>query len=156
MALEHYTIQHGGCDWSKLLEPWAQLLPVEFEIWMVNCFGDVFLVSADESVHLLRLEDAECLKLAASREEFAQLAGVDGNDRDWFLIPLVDELAKSLPLPRGYCYGFVQLPILGGNYVASNVRTFPLAEIYGFTASIHQQLKGLPDGKRVRIVVEGA
>ncbi len=156
MALEKYTIEHGAFDWSKLLAPWARLLPGEFTLWMVNCFGDLFVVPVDGTVHLLRLEDAQLLKLAASREEFAQLAGVDGNDRDWFLIPLVDELAESLPLARGYCYGFVRLPILGGDYAASNVRTFPLAEIYGFTASILQQLEGLPEGARVRIVVEGA
>ena len=48
-----YLIDHAGFDWQALLAGWAEILPQTFEIWLVNRFGDVFIIADDGSVHHL-------------------------------------------------------------------------------------------------------
>ena len=68
------------------------------------------------------------------------------------MIPLVDEIvAADKTLSPGYCYSYLQLPILGGEYSINNTTMVPIKEHYGLSGEIHKQIKDLPDGSKVTI-----
>ena len=152
MSLLDYLIDQSGLDWSVLLRPWHWRLPSEFTLWLVNRFGDPFIVPADGAVYVLRTDSGLLERLADSRDHFAALLDTSDTANDWLLIPLVDELvAAGLRLGPGECYGFKQPPILGGDYVLSNVAVCSLREHLSFLADLHHQIKDLPDGQQVTV-----
>jgi hypothetical protein len=80
---------------------------------------------------------------------------VGDNANIWLMIPLIDQLnATGLQLNEGRCHSFLTPPILGGEYSVKNTVTLPITEHYGVYASIHDQIKDLPDGTRVIIKVK--
>ena len=44
MSVHDYLIDHIGFDWAHLLSGWERLLPTEFTVWLMNRFGDLFLI----------------------------------------------------------------------------------------------------------------
>jgi hypothetical protein len=53
ISIADYLIDQSGIDWPKALCSWSWLLPPEFTLWLVNRFGDLFLVLPDDTVHML-------------------------------------------------------------------------------------------------------
>ncbi len=152
--LADYLIPHEGHDWGELLSPWHELLPGEFTLWMVNRIGDAIVVFDDGSVHMLDVGGGSISRLADSKKEFAKKIDEGSNANDWLAIALVDAMVgEGERLERGQCYGFVQPPILGGDYDPSNLRRVPLKEHYRLLGEVHRRTKDLPDGAQVRIVV---
>ncbi len=152
MALIDYLIDQTALDWPELLRPWHWALPPEFTLWIVNRFGDPFIVPPDGTIHVLRTDSGQLERLADSREHFAALLDLGNNANDWFLIPLVDRLVTAgLTLGHGQCYGFKTPPVLGGDYVPSNIVIYSLSEHLAFLAYFHQQITDLPDGAHVTI-----
>lgn len=155
MQIADYLLDHQGFDWPRLLAGWSRLLPSELTVWLVNRFGDLFLVFDDGSVHMLDIAAGEAERVADSREDFAAKLDDGDNADQWLMIPLVDELvAAGMPLPPGHCYGFKMPPVLGGDYDTENVAVLPVAEHYGFNAELHDQIRDLPDGAQVKLVIE--
>ncbi len=150
--LSDYTIEHADLDWAHLLGPWAWLLPRQLTVWLVNRFGDLFVVLEDGSVHMLDVGCGSFERLADSRNHFAQLLDEGSNADEWLMIPLVDELVASglAPGPRE-CYTYVQLPVLGGDYVLRNVKIASVEWPYMAFGPIHEKLKDLPDGTQVAL-----
>ncbi|MFO0891095.1 MAG: DUF1851 domain-containing protein [Isosphaeraceae bacterium] len=154
MSLTDYLLDHSDYDWGRILRPWSSLLPAEFTLWMMNRFGDLFLVLPDGSVQMLDLGGDSLNQLAESRDEFARRADEDGNAEDWFMIPLVDELvAAGRVLGPGQCYGFVTPPILGGDYTVENTMVLSIIEQFGLHGSYHEQLQDVPDGAKIVLKV---
>ncbi len=154
MPIQDYLIDHRGLDWPSLLSEWTWLVPNRFTVWLMNRFGDLFLVFEDGSVQMLDVGAGTLKRLADSRDDFC--AKVDENDNvsDWFLIPIVDKLvAAGITLPEGRCYGYKRLPALGGDYSVENTCVLPIVEHYGVCGSIHNQIKHLPDGSQVEIKI---
>jgi hypothetical protein len=148
-----YLIDHSGFDWPQLLAGWARLLPAELTVWLMNRFGDLFLVYANGSVHLLDVGCGTVERVAESREDFR--AKIDEGDtaNQWLMIPLVDRLVGAGMIPGpGECYGYKLSPVLGGDYVVNNIAVLPVHEHYGFNAELHEQIKDLPNGAEVRLV----
>jgi hypothetical protein len=52
MTIQDYLIDHTHYDWPNLLVGWTWLLPPKFTVWLVNRFGDLFLVLPDDSIQL--------------------------------------------------------------------------------------------------------
>lgn len=145
--IHDYLIEQGDRDWSSLLRPWAWLLPQAFTLWMVNRFGDLFLVLNDGSVHWLDIGSGTLNKVADSREHFYARFDEDGNATNWLMMPLVDALVEAgVRLEPGQIYGYRTLPFLGGEYAVANVVVKPLAAHYAESGPIHEKLKGFPDG----------
>ena len=155
MNVHDYLIDHGGNDWARLLSGWEWLLPPEFTVWLMNRYGDLFLILPDGSIHMLDVGGGSLTKLAESRDEFARIIDEDDNAADWLMIPLVDQLvAARRVLEPGQCYSFVTPPILGGEYSVENTMVVPILEHFGLYGSYHEQLRDVPDGSKVVIRIE--
>ena len=155
MLITDYTIDHQDFDWPALLNDWAWVLPQEFNVWIVNRYGDLFLVFDDGSVHMLDIGIGSLEKLAESREDFCEKIDENENANEWLMISLVDKLAQAgKELQPGRCYSFIIPPVLGGDYTVENTAILSIKEHYGVYASIHQQIKDLPDGAKVRLRTE--
>jgi hypothetical protein len=152
MSLQDYIIDHRGFDWPKLLKNWAWLLPEEFTVWIMNRFGDLFIVLDNGTVQVLDVGRGELKKVAETRDDFAAKIDEDDNANDWLMIPLVDRLVASGIVPSdGQCYSYRHPPVLGGDYTVQNTVILPIAEHYGAFGSIYKQIKDLPDGTQVVI-----
>ena len=69
MPVSDYTIDFSTLDLTSCLRAWSWLLPEQFCVHMMNCFGDVFLTLEDGSVHLLSMDSGnfqEHFRLMAS------------------------------------------------------------------------------------------
>jgi hypothetical protein len=154
MDINDYLIDQSGKDWMALLKGWGSVLPASFTLWLVNRFGDLIIVLDDGSVHMLDLGSGQLSRLADSRDQFAELLDIDDNANDWLMIPLVDRLvAAGMTLGPDRCYGFKIPPVLGGSYDLENVATISLVERYASMADICRQIKDVPDGTPIKLVV---
>jgi hypothetical protein len=152
ISLWKYLIDASDFDWQKLLENWTEQLPSKFTIWLVNTFGDLFIVLEDGSVHHFATDTGQLEKLAGSRGQFADLIDKGDNVNDWLMILLVDKLISSgQRLELDKCYGYKILPLLGGSYTIDNVAIMSVEEYYPFLGYVYQKLKDLPDGTKIRL-----
>ena len=152
--IQDYLIDQHGLDWPKLLETWAWLLPNEFTVWLVNRYGELFLVFPDGTVHWLETDAGSFTKVATSRDDFEAKIDDDENANNWLMIPLVDRcVAAGLRLGPGQCYGFKQPTILGGDFTVENTGVLDIGDYLGSRGSIHEQLHDVPDGAQVTIKI---
>jgi len=156
MKLSDYLIAQEGIDWPQVLQPMHWILPREFTLWLVNRFGDLFIVLDDGSVHHLDMGTGGVTKLADDKDDFGEKIDLDDNANDWLMIPLVDQLvASGMILGPGQCYSYRQLPVLGGDYTVANTVIQDLSFHYATLGPIFEKIKDLPDGSKVKFVVEG-
>ena len=154
MQVTDYLIDHQDFNWSGLLADWNWLLPSEFTVWLMNRFGDLFIVLDDGAVHMLDVGGGSLEHVATSRDDFIDKIDKEDNAANWLMIPLVDRLvAAGKTLSPGRCYSYVIPPVLGGSYELNNIITLSIVEHYGVYGSFHRQIKDLPDGTRVKLKV---
>lgn len=155
MNINDYLIDQTGKDWGAFLRDWMPPLPSSFTVWLVNRFGDVFVVSDhDGSVQMLDVGSGACARVADNRSHFADLLDTDDNADNWLMIPLADDCRNAgMGLGPSQCYGFKIPPVLGGKYEVANVEPTDLAVHYSFLAQVHKQTKDLPDGTPIKAVV---
>ena len=91
-----YLIDQAGKDWPALLSGYANILPAEVTVWLVNRIGDVIFVTGDESIHLLDVGDCRIDRLASNQAEFIQLIDEGDNAENWLTVSFVDRLVPSL------------------------------------------------------------
>ena len=157
VVVEDYLIDLAGIDWSKALSTWSWLLPAELTVWLVNRFGDMFLVFADGAVHMLDVGSGSLERITDSRDDFCAKIDEEDNAAIWLMIPLVDRLVGAgVALSPGQCYGFLTPPVLGGQYSKENVRPILLSDYIRAYGSIHSQLHDVPEGTQVVLKVPGA
>jgi hypothetical protein len=155
MSVHDYIIDHHGLDWSKLLLNWAWLLRARPTVWIVNRFGDLFLVLDDGTIHMLDVACGSLKEVAKSRDDFAVKIDEDDNAIEWLMIPLVDRLvASGILLRPGECYGLRRPPVLGGTYSVDNIAVLPINDYYAAYGVIHRQISDLPDGSQVVIKIQ--
>lgn len=156
MLVTDYLIDPAEFDWPALLAEWNRLLPEgELTVWLMNLYGDLFLVYEDGSVHMLDVGRGSVERLAESRDDFLRKLDEDSNANDWLMIPLVERLNEAgRTLSAGRCYSFITPPVLGGQYTVENTSTLSVAEHFGFYAFIHREIRDLPDGAKVKLVVK--
>jgi hypothetical protein len=157
VSIHDYLIDHAAFDWPRLLSAWAWLLPPRVRPWLMNRYGDLFLIYPDGTVHWLDVGRGAVEQVAASRDEFSTKLDEGDNANQWLMIPLVDRaVAAGVRLGPGQCYGFKRPPVLGGDYTVENTAVLPVAEWLGFSGELHEQLREVADGDHVRLVVRAA
>lgn len=154
MNIHNYLIAHENCDWATMLRHWHWRLPPKFKVWLVNRFGDLFLILPNNSVQRLDIGTGTLSKVAENRDEFSRMADDPEKINDWFLIPVVDQLvASGKTLKPGECYCYRMLPILGGGYTVADFEVKDLAYVYAAFGPIHEKIKDLPDGTNIEFEV---
>jgi hypothetical protein len=156
MNIADYLIDYQCFDWPNILADWSWLLPSEeFTLWLMNRYGDLFLITDNNEVYFLDVCGGTIEKIAENREDLCRLLDENDNSKYWLMIPLIDELvAAGKLLKKGRCYSFVIPPVLGGKYIVENTSDLSIEEHFGVYASIHRRIKELPDGTCVSLKIE--
>jgi len=129
-------------------------LPNTLTVWFVNRFGEFVLVIEDGSIHHLDIGAGTLNRIADSWDHFCHSIDQNGNADEWLMVPLVDEcVASSLTLGSGQCYAFRVLPVFGGTSSIDNVMISKLHGYVEFAGPAHEQIRNLPDGATVQMVV---
>jgi hypothetical protein len=93
-------------------------------------------------------------RLADNRDDFCSKIDEGDNANNWLMIPLVDQLvAAGIHLLPGQCYGFTIPPVIGGDYTVENSTVLAISTYLPTAGYIHNQLRDLPDGSKVRLKV---
>lgn len=151
-SIQDYIIDHRELDWDLLLESWQWMLPDSYTIWLMNRFGDLFLILEDGVVVMLDSGMGRVEEVATSQGDFCDLCEVPENLSDYFAIPLVDALAEAgTTLEAGQCFTFRHPPVTGGEYSVENTAVTDIANHYTGYGAIHEKVRDLPDGRVVEI-----
>jgi type VI secretion system (T6SS) immunity protein Tdi1 len=152
---EDLIVSFGGIDTDRMLEFWRWLIPKTHRPLFATALGDLFLVTPNGSVTWLDMGDGQLQVVARNEAEFAQKAADPDNNNFWFGAVLVDELrAAGTVLGPGECYCYLQLPMLGGEYEPENFKVYDVVTHFRVWGPIHEQLRDLPDGRRVEFEFE--
>lgn len=145
-----FTVKPTAEALAELVAQWSWLVPSSFRPRLFSSMGDVFYEDESGSIHWLSTEAGELKKVASSRQDFEARLGSNGNE--WFLAPILRAvLSTGASLLPGQCFGYKLLPIMGGNFAPENIVPFDAREWYGFSGTVHQQIKDVPDGGKVEI-----
>jgi hypothetical protein len=143
-----------GVETGRMLELWGWLIPTSWRAWFANALGDLFLVDDSGQVHWLDIGLGELQMLAPTVADFRVLVADPENAAVWFGEELVDLLQDSgLSLQPGECYSYRTLPILGGTYDPDNFLVADVVTHFRTWGPIHEKLRDLPDGARVRFEI---
>lgn len=138
---------------SAFYSEWSWLIDTTYTPVTLSVFGDPFL-EKDEHVYWLNTGTAELTMVAQNKETFYSKIH-NGEGDKWLLPKLAGELAEQGMIPSDdQCYSYETLPILGGSYSKDNFYILSLKEHLGVTGSLHQQMKDLPDGSKVKVRIE--
>ena len=145
-----YLLDQDGVNWEGILSDWSWLIPISFTIWLVNRFGDLFIVLDDESVHMLDTGRGVIERLADNRDDFCKKIDEGPNAEKWLLISLVDDLVRSGKVLKAQTvYSFNIPPVLGGKYAPENFEVMDLSVHYSILGQIHEKIKDLPAGTKI-------
>jgi hypothetical protein len=144
---EDLIVPLAGVDVGRMLEFWRWLIPPTHRPLFATALGDLFLADSDGSVWWLDIGVGQLRSVAASEDAFRQAAADPDNNSLWFGAVLVDQLrAAGKVLGPGECYCYVQLPMLGGEYVPANFWVYDVVRHFRVWGPIHEQLRDVPDG----------
>ena len=154
MNVNDYLIDHSGFAWSDLLDDWRWLLASPATVWLCNRFAELVLVMQDGTVSYLEASAGVLRSIATSRQDFIAKLDQGDNANEWLMIPLVDKcIAAGKMLGPNQCYGFTTPPVLGGAYDLANIEVTDLPVYLAVMGQIHGQIKDVPDGTKIRMVV---
>jgi hypothetical protein len=154
MDVKDYLLDHSSYDWSLLLRDFHTLLPSEFTMWLMNRFGELFIIAKTGEILHLDPSNGSLKEVAASREVFCDLIDREEKAQEWLMVPLVSAaVSAGLTLGPGQCYRFKTLPLFGGEYSISNIFVGDLVEHFRFSGDIYLQTKDLPDGAKIKLKV---
>jgi len=118
-----------------------------------DIFGDQFCFK-DRRIHVFHSETGEVEFMAEDLETWAQVI-LDGYPF-WTGYPLAhDWQALHGPLKRGHRLS-PKIPfVMGGDYKVDFLYSIPSIEAMRFRASMAMQIRNLPDGSKVKLIVKG-
>jgi len=139
------TIQKG---WG-----WSGIEPVE--VVAVSPVGNVIVLDASGIVWRICPEELSAERIAHSMSAFEALRDAPEFVEDWEMGAFGREAERALGPPGdGRCYCLKIPAVLGGQYARENLGVISIAELLGASGSMAFQIKDIPDGQRVRLVVQ--
>ncbi len=155
-----HLLERGESDWAGLLADWHWILPTRFNLWLVNRYGDLFLILPDDGgIRACSMSaPAPCGVSRTARTIFDARLRQDNNANEWLMIPAGGRrcVAAGLSLPPAHCYGFKQPPALGGAYEVANTEVVDLYTHYSVLGQLHAQVwETLPGSTRPDTAAEG-
>ncbi len=144
-----------GLSAERLLTQWRWLCPQEVKLVAVSPFGDLFLAAPEGAVHRLDVSLAKFERIARSVSEFNEQASDSERLQDWFSEDVAAALFEEGFRPKkGQCLGY-KTPIVFKESTgkAENIYIAELYEYVSFLGDMHCQIRNVPDGGKVRLVV---
>ncbi|MEW6598919.1 MAG: hypothetical protein AB1429_15655 [Pseudomonadota bacterium] len=143
-------------------EQWAWLIGEPSRFLLSSMFGDLFFEKQNDGVYRLDCGSGAIERVAEDADAFDQFLGGERNASwrqsidNWFLPAFVEQLHAAGKKPGlDQCFGLTILPIFeGGKYVVENVFVLPRREWISYTGALHRQIRDLPDGAKVQLVVD--
>lgn len=121
----------------------------------MNAFGNLILRDDEGCFWRLCPEDVYCRIVAKSSADYGVLVGSEDFLSDWEMIDLVKAAREKLGTPgSGRCYCLKLPGVLGGEYGCDNVATVSVEELIASSGDIGRQIKDLPDGTQIDLVMD--
>jgi hypothetical protein len=137
-----------GAAWG-----WIGVDPVH--VVATNAFGNVLFTSSDGRFWRLCPEDLTCRVVADTKAVLDQLLSDSDFLLDWEMETLVLTAHTALGSPaEGRCYCLKRPAPLGGAYEAGNLGIVGILELIGFSGYIAKQIRDIPPGSQVRLVIK--
>jgi hypothetical protein len=142
-------------------EAWDWLIGEPCTFLLSSMFGGLFLEKQSGGVFWLECGTGLIERVAEDAASFDRFLCGERTEAwgecvdAWFLPRFVEELHAAAKKPGpDQCYGMTILPIFeGGRYEVENAYVVQRREWVGYTGSMHHQIRDLPDGAKVQIVV---
>jgi hypothetical protein len=151
-TLQQLTKDIANIDFEDILSCWQWKLTEMKSVAMISCFGDMFLVGNDDAIYWLQTDSGDLTKVAENLTQFELLLRDDNKIDYWFLPLLVEKLLNAgKTLEENEVYGYLKLPVIGGEYSIENIKVIPMRVHFEYTGLICEQIKDLPDGTKVSI-----
>ncbi len=132
---------------------WCGIEPVE--VVAVSPFGNAVVLDASGTVWRICPEELSAEKIAHSMSAFEALRDAPEFASDWEMGALKTEAERALGPPgEGRCYCLKIPAVLGGQYARENLGVISITQLLGASGSMAFQIKDVPDGQRVRLVVQ--
>ncbi len=145
-------LQTAILDMIRQAWAWTGIDPLE--VVASNAFGNVIIRSTKGSFWRICPEELSCTIVAKSEDEWSTLRDAISFVQDWEMARLVElAQAKLGPISVDRCYCLKLPAVVGGKYDASNLGTNSRVEVLAFAGDLAHQIKDLPDGAKVRLVV---
>jgi hypothetical protein len=148
------TTHPGNAVVQVLRQHWRWWLGERWTPLMFSALGDVLVQVAAGSVWWLSTATGGLEQVADSREQFVDQLRGERQD-EWFLPGLIDVLrAQGKVLEPDPCYSFAVFPVFaGGSFSAENMHVKMAADHFALTGQLHESIRQLPDGARVRFTI---
>lgn len=154
MTLNELTVNFSHLDRATLLNDWQWLIGTSKPPVLIAASGDAFVQdTSDGAVHVLDVGSGTIHRVASSFEEFQALLQDKDFVVDYFAVEMIGDLrASGCILTAGEIYSFKQPPVLGGDYVLSNIEPTDIEAHFSIAGQIHEQVAALPKGTLVNQV----
>jgi hypothetical protein len=152
VTLDDLTVNFSHLDRKALLASWAWKIGDTMQPILVAASGDVFVQSEiDESVSVLETAAGKVSLVAKSPSEFSALLANKKFVYDYFAVVMIADLLKSgQRLGKSQIFSFKVPPVLGGEYVLSNIEPTDVEVHFSITGQIHEKVSRLPPGTKIQ------
>jgi len=155
VAFKDLIVDFNHIDSKNLTEDWEWLIGSDKKIIIISCIGDMFLSDSKDNIYWLDVGEGKFEVVADNMEDFKGKLKQSEFVDEWFLPDLVDELITTKGIPeQGKLYGYIKLPVIGGNFLPHNFEQTDIEVHFGISAQIHEQVKDLPVGAPVNIKIK--
>ncbi|MFI9506647.1 T6SS immunity protein Tdi1 domain-containing protein [Nocardia sp. NPDC052566] len=118
-------------------------------------FGDVFL-QAEDGLWWLDTIGGELTRVWDSVEELEAVLNTDDGMQKYLLAGLALAVSEQgLEPSADQVYDFVHPPVLGGALAVGNVQVVDFVTALGILGQLHQQVRDIPAGTRIKVVGQG-
>lgn len=136
-------------------ESWAWIGLNAVECLESGPFGNVIVRARDGRFWRICPEELSCEVIAESTEKLSLLLADQEFQQDWQMAVLVDLAVRNLGVqPPDRCFCLKIPAVLGGPYESDNIGTISRSELLKFAGYLAEQIKDLPDGCQVELVVK--
>jgi len=151
MTLDDLTVNFSHLDRQALLADWIWLVGESKLPILLTASGDAFVQNVkDGSVHVLDVAAGSLSEIASSIAEFQSLLSNKEFVLDYFAVEMVSDLFQSgQVLEAGQIFSFKKPPVLGGEYILSNIEATDIEVHFSLAGQIHKKVSKLPPGTKI-------
>lgn len=151
MTLDDLTVDFHHLDRQALLEDWVWLIGESKLPILLTASGDAFVQDVKTGqVHVLDVAAGSLSEVASSLAEFQSLLSNKTFISNYFAVEMVGDLFQSgMRLDAGQIFSFKIPPVLGGEYVLSNIEATDIAVHFSLAGQLHEKISKLPPGTRI-------